>query len=118
MSFFETEEEVEPTQEHFIWAEKYRPKSFDEYLGNVDLKKSIQSYLDQNEIPNMLLHSRSPGTGKTSLAKLLTSKIDCDVLYMNAADESRIDDVRIKCSTSIIEYHGNYCVTHKIYSYV
>jgi replication factor C small subunit len=38
----------------------------------------------------------SAGTGKTTLAKLITKNIPCDVLYINASDETGVDTVRTK----------------------
>ena len=77
-------------------VEKYRPRTFETYLGNESLKESIEEYLETKQIPNMLFHSRSPGTGKTSLAKLLAKNIESDCLYINAADETGIDNIRNK----------------------
>mgnify|MGYP000152947566 CR=1 FL=1 len=36
------------------------------------------------------------GTGKTTLAKVITKNIDCDVMYINASDENSVDNVRTK----------------------
>lgn len=94
-AFFENEN-TDASNEHYIWVEKYRPKTFDTYLGNESLKDSIAEFLKTKQIPNMLFHSRSPGTGKTSLAKLLARNIDSDCLYINAADETGIDNIRNK----------------------
>ena len=37
-----------------------------------------------------------PGSGKTTLAKIITNQIDCDVMYINASDENSVDAVRDK----------------------
>lgn len=97
-AFFENTE-TDISNEHFIWAEKFRPREFSDYLGNETLKESIDEFIKTQQIPNMLFHSRSPGTGKTSLAKLLARQIDCDSLYINAADETGIDNIRTKVTT-------------------
>jgi replication factor C small subunit len=36
------------------------------------------------------------GTGKTTLAKIITNQIDCDLMYINASDENSVDAVRDK----------------------
>jgi replication factor C small subunit len=41
-----------------------------------------------------LFESSSPGTGKTSLAKLIVNNLDCDYLYINASDKGGVDFVR------------------------
>lgn len=80
---------------HYIWIEKYRPVSPDNYLGNAVLKHSIDKYIRKNQIPN-LLFSGEPGTGKTTLAKLLVANLKCDYIYINASDENGVDTVRDK----------------------
>ena len=53
-----------------IWTEKYRPKEFDEIIGQnlIELEKHL------NNLPNLFFISKSPGTGKTSLAKIIIRK--------------------------------------------
>lgn len=81
--------------ENSLWVEKYRPQNLSEYVGNDTLKATIEKYIETNDIPHLLLHARA-GTGKTSLGKIITNSIDCDVLYINASDENNIDTVRTK----------------------
>ena len=81
---------------HTIWAEKYRPEKLEDYIGNDALKNSLKKYIVENDLPHILLHSDSPGTGKTSAAKLITKNIKCDRLYMNASVENSVDNVRNK----------------------
>jgi replication factor C small subunit len=78
-----------------LWCERYRPISLEQYVGNDTLKTKIKQYIDTNDIPHLLLYGTA-GTGKTTLAKLLTNSIKCDTLYINASDENGIDTVRVK----------------------
>lgn len=78
-----------------IWAERYRPSSLDSYIGNETLKAKIKQYISTNDIPHLLLYGGA-GTGKTTLAKLITANIKCDLLYLNASDENGIDTIRVK----------------------
>ena len=81
--------------EHYLWCEKYRPEILDNYIGNKHLKSKVSRYVQSGDVPHLLLYGKS-GTGKTTLAKILTRNIDCDCLYINASDENKVDDVRIK----------------------
>ena len=82
---------------HTLWVEKYRSSNLDSYVGNENIKKTIQQYLDQNDIQNFIFYGPA-GTGKTTLAKLIVNNLDCDYLYINASDERGIDTIRDKVS--------------------
>ena len=92
MSFFENDISK---REHSLWVEKYRPQTLSEYVGNETVKETIQQYLDNNDIPHLLLHGKA-GTGKTTLAKLIVNTIKCDSMIINASDENNVDTVRNK----------------------
>ena len=84
--------------EHSLWVEKYRPTDLSTYIGNEHLKSKVSIYLESEDVPHLLLYGRA-GTGKTTLAKIITSNIDCDYMYINASDENKVDDVRNKIKT-------------------
>ena len=98
-SFLEDTEEVveniNKKAENSLWVEKYRPVKLENYIGNDDLKSKVKKWIETNDVPHLLFYG-GPGTGKTTLAKLITKSIKCDVLYVNASSENKIDDVRIK----------------------
>ena len=81
--------------ENSLLNEKYRPLTLDKFVGNENLKKTIQQFLDQNDIVNMLLYGGA-GCGKTTLAKLIVHNLDCDSLLINASDERGIETIRDK----------------------
>jgi len=81
--------------EHSLWVEKYRPTSLDTYIGNEHLKSKVSVYLESGDLPHLLLYGKA-GTGKTTLAKILVSNIECDYMYINASDENSVDTVRTK----------------------
>jgi len=81
-----------------LWTEKYRPTTLKDFVGNDDVITKFKSYLKEGDIPHLLLYGK-PGCGKTTLAKIVTSNIDCDYLYINASDENNIDTVRNKIKT-------------------
>ena len=80
-----------------LFVEKYRSKVLDEYVGNEQLKQIVNKYIANNDLQNLLLYG-TPGTGKTTLAKLIVNNFDCDFLYINASDERGIETIRDKVS--------------------
>lgn len=85
-----------------LWVEAYRPKSVSDYVF-VDerLKKQVEGWVTDGMIPHLLL-SGDPGTGKTTLAKVLINELgveDYDVLEINASRENGVDIVRNKIGT-------------------
>ena len=78
-----------------LWVEKYRPQILEDYVGNEVIKNKIADYFKQGSIQNLLFHGVA-GTGKTTLAKLITKNLNCDLLYLNASDERGIDTIREK----------------------
>ncbi len=101
MSFLEEDTPEQATtsapkkKENSLWCERYRPTTLETYVGNDLLKAKIKQYISENDIPHLLLYGGAGG-GKTSAAKLITSSIKCDVLYINASDENGIDTIRNK----------------------
>lgn len=79
-----------------LYTEKYRPQILDDIVLTKEEKDYFISLKEKEEIPN-LLFAGSPGTGKTSLAKIIVKDIlDCQYLYINASDENGIDTIRSK----------------------
>lgn len=75
-----------------LWVEKWRPNTVDGYVF-VDQrqKDQVESWIKHGRIPHLLL-SGSPGTGKTTLAKLLINELgvdEFDVMYVNGSKEGR-----------------------------
>jgi replication factor C small subunit len=81
------------------WAEKYRPITLDEYVGNEQFIEKIKYWLSIEDIPHLILHSPQPGTGKTSAAKIIAKSLDADMMYLNASDENSVEVVRDKIKT-------------------
>ena len=84
-------------KEHTLLNERYRPTDLSTYIGNQNLKSSIAKQLSQNDIQNYLFYGQAGG-GKTTLAKIIVNKLDCDYLYINASDERGIETIRDKVS--------------------
>ena len=83
----------------FLWVEKYRPKTIDECILPDDTKQVFKGFLEQEEIPNLLL-SGSAGVGKTTIAKALCEELGADSYVINGSDEGRfLDTVRNQAKT-------------------
>lgn len=80
-----------------LWVEKYRPKTLDEYVFQTEEQKSqIQEWANTKNIPQ-LLFSGGPGTGKTTLAKVLINELGVDsydVKHINASRDNGVDYIR------------------------
>jgi DNA polymerase III delta prime subunit len=81
--------------EQMLWTEKFRPQTIDDCILPDRLKKPFQEYVNQKNIPNLLL-AGGPGVGKTTVAKAMCKEVGCDYLVINGSDESGIDTFRTK----------------------
>lgn len=78
-----------------LWVEKYRPDALEGYVGNEYILEKVKIYIQNEDVPHLLLYGQA-GTGKTTLAKIITNQIECDLMYVNASDENSVDAVRDK----------------------
>ena len=81
--------------EHLLWTEKYRPRTVEECILPERLKAVFQQYVNQKELPNLLL-AGGAGVGKTTIAKAMCNEIGCDYMVINGSDENGVDTIRVK----------------------
>ena len=77
-----------------LWVEKYRPKNLNDVVLSAEVKEHFESLND--DTPHLLFYG-SPGTGKSTMAKVIVNDIlKCQYLYINASDENGVDTIRNK----------------------
>ena len=102
-----------------VLALKYRPKTFDDLIGQEIISETILNSIKANRIPNAYLFTGIRGVGKTTIARIVAKSLNCtkgienlckeelcehceaisdsrhiDVLEMDAASKTGVDDVR------------------------
>jgi DNA polymerase III delta prime subunit len=77
----------------FLWVEKYRPKTIEETILPAELKATFQQFVDQKNIPNLIL-SGSAGVGKTTVARAMLEELGCDYIVINGSMNGNIDTLR------------------------
>jgi len=94
--------------EHYLWVEKYRPRTIDECILPTGIKKTFKDMVQSGESQNLLL-SGGAGCGKTTIAKALCSELDTDVVVINCSEDGNIDTLRtrIRDFASSVSISGN-----------
>ena len=79
--------------DQFLWVEKYRPQTIADTILPADLKAVFQQFVDQGNIPNLIL-SGSAGVGKTTVARAMLEQLGCDYIIINGSMNGNIDTLR------------------------
>ena len=79
--------------QEFLWVEKYRPSTLSDCILPDELKKTFQQFVNQKNIPNLLL-SGSAGVGKTTVAKAMLEELGADYIVVNGSLHGNIDTLR------------------------
>jgi DNA polymerase III subunit gamma/tau len=102
-----------------VLALKYRPQIFDDLIGQNIVAQTILNSIKENKVPNAYLFTGIRGIGKTTIARIVAKSLNCsnginnfckndlcencssisnsnhiDVLEMDAASKTGVDDVR------------------------
>ncbi|HAS84601.1 MAG TPA: DNA polymerase III, subunit gamma and tau [Candidatus Yonathbacteria bacterium] len=93
---------------------KYRPKSFEEVIGQEQVIKTLEGAIKAGNIGHAYLFSGSRGTGKTSIARIFARAIgahDDDIYEIDAASNRGIDDIRaLRDAVHTVPMHSKYKV--------
>jgi len=91
----------------FLWCEKYRPKTVEDTILPADLKATFQQFVDQKNVPNLIL-TGGPGVGKTTIAKAMLEELGCTYIVINGSMNGNIDTLRneIKNFASTVSFSG------------
>ena len=97
-----------------LWVEKYRPRKIDDCILTIELKETFKQFVNQKEIPNLLL-SGTAGTGKTTVARALCEELGVDYIIINGSDEGRqIDTLRHKIKNFASTVSLTETASHKV----
>ena len=97
-----------------LWVEKYRPRKIDDCILTIELKETFKQFVNQKEIPNLLL-SGTAGTGKTTVARALCEELGVDYIIINGSDEGRqIDTLRNKIKNFASTVSLTETASHKV----
>jgi DNA polymerase III delta prime subunit len=93
--------------EEFLWVEKYRPKKIEDTILPAELKETFQQFVNQENIPNLLLNGPA-GCGKTTVARAMLEELGCDYIIINGSMNGNIDTLRneIKNFASAVSLSG------------
>lgn len=72
----------------YIWYEKYRPSVLKDLTLSKEYRVAFNKFVKDGQIPHLLLEG-PPGSGKTTVAQILTSEIGATVLTLNASGGDR-----------------------------
>lgn len=73
---------------HYLWVEKYRPKTLKEMSLGPNRARKFRQYIKESNIPHLLFYG-PPGSGKTTMAQILMETIKSHHMVLNASSEDR-----------------------------
>src|SRR6516225_6460210 len=93
ITLHDQEQETQAVELH----RKYRPKTWEEIIGQDDAVETIRNMIEKKRLPQVILLSGNPGVGKNCIAYLIQQDLkvsDTDFIHINCADNRGIDMVR------------------------
>lgn len=80
---------------HSLWTEKYRFKTTKSIILTGKNRKFVNKIIESGILPNLLIYSPKPGSGKSTVAKAICNDLEIeDVLYCNASEQANMEFLR------------------------
>jgi replication factor C small subunit len=89
---------IDNLKDELLWVQKYRPQTVSDTILPEKTKKSFQKFVDDRNIPNLLLCG-GPGMGKTTAALAMVKELDGDYMMINGSLNGGIDTLRHQISS-------------------
>lgn len=77
------------------WVDKYRPKYLKDYILSTEIKEYFENMIKNKSLQNMTFIS-CPGSGKTTLAKVLSNEFNAETLFIKCATDGTLDVLRTR----------------------
>lgn len=94
----------DPMEKFVVSARKYRPKGFEEVVGQQHITTTLKNAIDNNQLAQALLFCGPRGVGKTTCARILARMINdfdegaegnsLNIFELDAASNNSVDDIR------------------------
>lgn len=93
---------------------KYRPRTLSQVLGQDSIVSSIENLFSRNRVPHCFLFEGNTGVGKTTLSRIIGSMVDGEIIEIDGATHSGVDDMREIANglkyKSMVSNSGNKCL--------
>lgn len=80
----------------YVWEHKFRPTKLKEVILPQDYRNFFNKIIESGASMNLILASSTPGSGKSTCARVIANELDAEFLFINASDENGIDTIREK----------------------
>lgn len=84
---------IDKKPNEYLWVEGYRPRTIKEAILPVSLQGVFQKFVDDKNVPNLLLTGRA-GVGKTTVARAMLDELGADYIIINGSMHGNIDTLR------------------------
>lgn len=75
-------------------ALKYRPKTFDEVVGQDNIMTILKNQIERKDLKQVYLFTGGAGTGKTTSARIFANELDSELIEIDGASNNSVEDVR------------------------
>lgn len=87
-----------------LWSQKYRPQSVQDVIVPQSIKTLFLSFLEQGEVPSLLLFDPVGGSGKSTIARALCNDLNIQPFILNGSLSTSIDNIRYDVTSYATSY--------------